>query len=624
MADATPAEYAAKYKQLAGKNLPNNPVDKYRSILGINGGILDALPGVIPSIEFVVEKLDELIRSIVRAVTGAVNGTIHNIEEWALSVPILGDIIALIKKVITGEGDVELPPILQGASDFLHNVDRMLGQLIDVFNGVVVTPINNAIAGVIDWFAGLLGFRKNTSEKVTTIENDVSNQGTIVRGVQGDVSGFKNDLVDKASISDVPNDLPMWQSMNPLEDASFPRIMLNRNTKWVNDRTESSGSGTHTHGIAVRNSPFYAPSLGVMELGFIRVPRSRIYNTVGVVVDNSGSSTASLFLAVYRLLDNGSLSLEQYTGNVAGFVTASKYELRVELGESVIAEGGEYFAVGVLQAGSGTPRPIAGVEMEDISVPVGTYPKKLNALSPGGLSSPPDLITSGQTNFSFNWAPWVCLGESIPVNVLPKLSYSDDFERANSSNLGSNWAQRGDIHVTNGAATTTTKGVSSALWVYPLNYNNMSVRARCGTMTDFDYTLLVARGNNTFTRGIGLGINSVGFALVECVGVNQFDKIVGPIDRTFRTGDLVELQCIDDLFVVLHNGEEIFTWRDAEQRIPIGRSNRFVGMSMSRNVIGISSVELRDWKAQDLGEQHERPWPGNDVYPSRIAYPSEG
>ncbi|MBM4602787.1 hypothetical protein GS575_07175 [Rhodococcus hoagii] len=216
----------------------------------------------------------------------------------------------------------------------------------------------------------------------------------------------------------------------------------------------------------------------------------------------------------------------------------------------------------MLQAGSGTPRPIAGIEMEDVAVPVGTYPPKLNALSPGGLTSPPDTISSGQTNFAYNWAPWVCLGETIPVNVLPKLSYYDDFQRPNSSTLGANWAQRGDIHVTNGAATTTTKGVSSALWVYPLNYNNMSVRATCGTMTDFDYTLLVARGNNTFTRGIGLGINSVGFALVECVGVNQFEKIVGPIDRKFRTGDVVELQCIDDLYIVLHNGDEIYTWRD--------------------------------------------------------------
>ncbi|NKR94339.1 hypothetical protein GS483_19635 [Rhodococcus hoagii] len=624
MAQATPADYAAKYKELAGQNLSDNPVDQYREILGLDKGILDRIPSVLPSIEFVVEKLDELIRSIVRAITGAVNGGLHNLEEWALSVPILGDIVAIIKKVITGEGDIELPPILQGASDFLHNVDRMLGQLIDVFNGLVVTPINDAIAGVIDWFAGLLGFRKNTSETVDKLDNTVTNQGTIVRGVQGDVTKVKNDLVDKASIADVPNDLPMWQSLNPLEDASFPRIMLNRNVKWVNDRTENGGGNTHWHGIAVRTAPFYAPSLGVMELGFIRVPRSRTYNTVGVVVDNSASSTTSLYLAVYRLLDNGVLSLEQYTGDVSGLVTASKYELRIELGESVIAGGGEYFAVGVLQAGSGTPRPIAGIEMEDVAVPVGTYPPKLNALSPGGLTSPPDTISSGQTNFAYNWAPWVCLGETIPVNVLPKLSYSDDFQRPNSSTLGANWAQRGDIHVTNGAATTTTKGVSSALWVYPLNYNNMSVRATCGTMTDFDYTLLVARGNNTFTRGIGLGINSVGFALVECVGVNQFDKIVGPIDRKFRTGDVVELQCIDDLYIVLHNGEEIYTWRDTGNRIPVGRSFRFVGMSMSRNVIGISSVELRDWQGQDLGDPHEEPWPGFDVYPSRLAYPSEG
>ncbi|NKZ71982.1 hypothetical protein GTA09_21385 [Rhodococcus hoagii] len=292
---------------------------------------------MLPSIEFVVEKLDELIRSIVRAITGAVNGGLHNLEEWALSVPILGDIVAIIKKVITGEGDIELPPILQGASDFLHNVDRMLGQLIDVFNG---RPGRDADQrrhrGVIDWFAGLLGFRKNTSETVDKLDNTVTNQGTIVRGVQGDVTKVKNDLVDKASIADVPNDLPMWQSLNPLEDASFPRIMLNRNVKWVQRPNRERWRQHHWHGIAVRTAPFYAPSLGVMELGFIRVPRSRTYNTVGVVVDNSASrppaSTSRLPTARQRRAVARTVHRD-----VSGLVTASKYELRIELGESVIA-----------------------------------------------------------------------------------------------------------------------------------------------------------------------------------------------------------------------------------------------------------------------------------------------
>ncbi|NKS98767.1 hypothetical protein GS498_20280, partial [Rhodococcus hoagii] len=372
----------------------------------LDKGILDRIPSVLPSIEFVVEKLDELIRSIVRAITGAVNGGLHNLEEWALSVPILGDIVAIIKKVITGEGDIELPPILQGASDFLHNVDRMLGQLIDVFNGLVVTPINDAIAGVIDCFAGLLGFRKNTSETVDKLDNTVTNQGTIVRGVQGDVTKVKNDLVDKASIADVPNDLPMWQSLNPLEDASFPRIMLNRNVKWVNDRTENGGGNTHWHGIAVRTAPFYAPSLGVRNSG-----SSASHAAAPTTLSASSSTTARPRppASTSRSTDCSTTACCRSNSTPAtcpawSLPASTSCESSWGRASSPVAAN---FAVGVLQAGSGTPRPIAGIEMEDVAVPVGTYPPKLNALSPGDSPRHP-TPSAAPDELRLQLAPWVC------------------------------------------------------------------------------------------------------------------------------------------------------------------------------------------------------------------------
>lgn len=619
----TPADYAAFYKQLAGKNLSTNPIEKYRSVIGLDRGILDALPSVLPSIEFLVEKLDELLRGIVRAVTGVVGGGLANLEEWVLGIPVLGDILAIIKKVITGEGDIELPPIMQGASNFLRNLERMLGQLIDIFNGVVVTPINNAIAGVVEWFAGLLGFRKNTSEKVTAVENDVNNQGTIVQGVQRDVETISDDLVDKAQIGDLPNNIPMWQTANPLEDPSFPRIMLNKNPKWVNTRTEDGGGGTHWHGVAVRTDPFYQPSKGVMELAFIRIPRNRKYNTVGIIV-GAQTNPCPLYLAVYQMDNSGSLDIIWPSRDISSLINpGNKSEVRIDMDFSQLAEGGQYFAVGVLQAGSGNVRDLAGVEMDSISAPVGVFPPKANAISQGGLTSPPERVTSGQLNFNAStWIPWACLGQKLEEGAKKRLYYRDLFDRPNGP-LGVDWAVRGEISVVNGCATTVTNGQSSALWVQPLNYDDHAVSATIGTSTA-NLSLLTLRGNNIFTRGLCFAFSNAYAALYRCVGVNQYEEIPGTaLGYGLPTGTRIELSAIGNTYVVTLDGTERLAWTDVNNTVPTGPGYRFVGTGMYRGFF-VSSPELREWSARDLPAPSEQAWPGTDVYPSRLSYPSEG
>lgn len=58
---------------------------------------------------------------------------------------------------------------VNGLTGALANIGTVINQLGDVFNGLVVTPINNAVAQVIDWFNGLLGYQSDTTS--ATIAN---------------------------------------------------------------------------------------------------------------------------------------------------------------------------------------------------------------------------------------------------------------------------------------------------------------------------------------------------------------------------------------------------------------------------------------------------------------------
>jgi hypothetical protein len=103
------------------------------------------------------------IQQIAEAITGVVGAGIADLEEFVLSIPIVGDIYEVIKKMVTGIGDITLPDILGDSATFLATLNTIVNQILDIINGVIVTPINTAVGGVMDWFQDLLGFNDGTA-----------------------------------------------------------------------------------------------------------------------------------------------------------------------------------------------------------------------------------------------------------------------------------------------------------------------------------------------------------------------------------------------------------------------------------------------------------------------------
>ena len=171
--------------------------------------------------ELGVQLLFGPLRKLLSTVTGLPESTwpntsslIAGLQDQFGEVPILGDLI----EVITGREDGnlddlgtwinQLKTLLSGGTvsnplptlvDMaLGTVQRMVQQIADILNGLVVTPINSAIQGVKDWFANLLGWQSTTTSNVSAASvaaasvKDTITSGQVVS--QGLIDGLQYQL----------------------------------------------------------------------------------------------------------------------------------------------------------------------------------------------------------------------------------------------------------------------------------------------------------------------------------------------------------------------------------------------------------------------------------------------
>ncbi|NKU21762.1 hypothetical protein GS907_24690 [Rhodococcus hoagii] len=510
---------------------------------------------------------------------------------------------------------------LEWVEDGIETLERILGQIIDIFNGIVVTPINNLIQGVKDWFFGLMGWRDSTDTSVAQNHNNITNATTQIRSLDSDlgvvddkVERVKVDVNDRAKYIDVPNNLPMWQSLNPLEDVTFPRILLDSAPKYVRDRTmdgPNAALGTHYHGLEKSDAPFHTTTKDVLHLGFIRAPRARVYNRVGFIVD-AVTSPCPLYVAVYRVTDAG-LEIEWTSSNISGLIGQNKSEVRLDLTENgeplnISVGGGEYLAVGILQTGSGSVRRLASVAMDPIAVPSAwaIFPSKINGTFV--TSTVPNGLTMQQTSFEFDSVMWMCLGQTIDDGPPDFLRYTDSFDRPNSTSLGRNWTVRtdsgGGIGISGGAAAVSggQDGIRTGLWTYPLNYDDQTVSAEIGSPASSSMSYLLLRANASFTRGVAVQLIKDEIRLLRLTGINQYELIPGTITAvSLRAGDNVELRARGWTYTVLVNGNPVRTWQDSgtTKLTPRGSEYRFVGLGVFR-VLWTNSTVFQSWRASDI------------------------
>ncbi|MGR6521829.1 DUF7257 domain-containing protein [Rhodococcus erythropolis] len=452
-------------------------------------------------------------------------------------------------------------------------------------------------------------------------------------------------LGTKAGIEDIPTDVPLYVSLNPVDDAVFPFSDMQPIPIGVTGSTEiNSGDSGHFHNLIpgeariVMAEPVYTTAINRLDLGYINATRARIYNTVGFTIAEQNQPTkATVRVGIYKMgktasgLADGNLTLIWISPTGANIQTQfglGAQDITIPLGTDIVAAKGDIFAVCIVQTGSAnTQRHLLGMQTARKNAISGVFPSRL-AMTRAGETAPPMTLTPAQLDNTSTWVPWMFMGQSLG---LIKLLFVDLFDRANSSTLGSNWSVYGTgMDIINGVAqckrinrgnlTARVEDRSQGVYSSQLATDTMSVSVKIDAFDrshadteDNPRAQAAVRSNPDMTRFVAVGIR---FGLIEIraySATNPAGVTKNSTTRTWANGDLVELRATDDVgtgktdFTAYVNGSPVLSWTDATDEAnkgPAFRRAAFETASTHRGAIfgyfSVPSVGVNEWKAKDL------------------------
>lgn len=233
----------------------------------------------------------------------------------------------------------------------------------------------------------------------------------IRRAATADLSAIEAKLAGKANYSDIPTNVPLWQNINPNDDAVFPLHALVFHT---NASTSSSGNTSTTES----KTPAFSTSSGEMDFGYIRSVRDREYTQIGFMTAKGGISGAGPFemwLHLYKMdLATGNLSLLWNSGNIKPTVQSAGSGKMIRFAmPQVHADQGDVFACGLVQRANALNPSynIYGIKCPYTEQPAGVYPLGLSSRANVGTTFPSQAtITPAQQVWTDENTPWFVLG----------------------------------------------------------------------------------------------------------------------------------------------------------------------------------------------------------------------
>ena len=435
----------------------------------------------------------------------------------------------------------------------------------------------------------------------------VAQQGTIITTVQSHINTVE---------LTVPSWVQYWSSMNLTEDVTFPRVLLNEIT--YQDIDQSGSLNTRV----IR--PFYTPVKGTMEIGLIRASYTRSYSAVTFAVGSITGTGCPLHVAAVRMLPTGDLSIEWVSDDRSPSMTNSAAEWTVEIPSDLLAQGGDTMGVGIVQFGTGTIRPLAGITMSNIARNSILYPPRSNTRVIGFSSAPSagTVIAAASCDFSATTIPYLGLGQRIAGQDTSPRDYYDSFDR---SVLGPNWANVvPDAWLSMDGSSAAYGGYSywfsesgpmaRAMWAFPLATDTLSVAAEISTGITagfFQDLLFACTGNGTAGAAVSVSKTAVKLQKFSGTGATTTDlvsisrtQVAGEVITVRRSGALVEVT-IGDGSIDPNTGavtDPVFiSYTDTGGNIPSGGTNRNVGVVVRGDpAAGGDNSRWRWFRARDL------------------------
>lgn len=576
------------------------------------------------------------------------NGTMTSVSKYLISMQqgiddlnrdifeIIGDFVDEMIILFTGGTGMDFG--LGALKPFFDNLKNIFGinNLMEaITENPIVRWINNMVAGLLDGLNGITGglfnldalaARLRGTEQKAIIADDIANQA--LDGNNALTPVVQQTVTDVITIS-----APFansYETMVPGQQVSFPQVLLGATVQNMIAGT-AGGSSTLEQVIAIPDSqisdvfinytrqPRYHPPANSMESAYILSNYAVGRSTVTFAVEAVSGTPCPLYVYISRMLPNGDLQIEWISENQSLSMSGGRAEKTLVLPgiEEIPFDIGEYMIVSIHQFGSGSIRPIMGIERSQINRASDLFPpqQKMNFIR-SSLPSVGDKIAKDTQLFSSNWIPWVGIGQRLLTgDPLPRVWY-DDFNRGE---LGNKWSQVGNqpVYLIDGyfqyrSGIFIDAGTARAVYSQPMNYDDQRVTGQAvgnktyGELNTEPAKLIYRSGPNgrTFCSA-DIRENSVTIARM----LNNVPTTLYVNNNVTNVhGDWFKAEVIDNVHSVYKKSQYGTVWVlvaqhvDGARTIDSGENFRYCGASTQR--VGLNtSGGWGNWLAEDAVEQ---------------------
>lgn len=452
----------------------------------------------------------------------------------------------------------------------------VLNQISDIFNGLVVTPINTAVQQIKDWWNNL--WAPQTATVAQTVVNVKNAQSFQISAI---TSGYRN---------------PAWVCRYPVGDVAYPESQNSGLLVYDQAGSPAPPSGAN---IPYRALPAaYVITQNQSRGGYIAISNTVVMDTVGFIVSWNGVALTanSIFMEVFRENSDGSLT-RIYSFDITSSLVAGIQYVERTLSPGLIANAGERYLVRLRNISSTGQIGLQGLDLNPTSVKAAHYTTSAAATNVSSYSA------ADAATYSTGIFAWGLLASKS--GTATDQLYSDDFNR---SALGSLWflqsttANQLGITANTAGYQGTTAGTQRGLYVRPTASDRMWVEGSLYNNT------LVVTGTQ---QGLILNANRDLSQMVALLVNNSSAKIYsGP------SGSLTQRATVSTLlndvpwqfyynpatntYTALKNGQSIgLSWLDSGNLMAHNANTRYGGLQLARDGSGFNSGNIDSWLLQD-------------------------
>lgn len=455
-------------------------------------------------------------------------------------------------------------------------LQQLINQIMDIFNNLVVVPINAAIQGIKDWWDNLWGFRKQTADTQLNLQNF-------------QITALTYNTRNAAHTC-----------RYPIGDVTYPEFI---NAMFpIFGTTGPASTGTaHTHSIDGSSDASAEPGVwsvvpGNARGGYITTTVSTIYDTLGINIRKNSGTLNNVYLEILRERSDGS-AYQVFSEEVSALVTTSTAYLEIPT-NGIIANAGERYLVRIRNSSTvATTIWISGLNQTGSA-----YDYSWLATGADATKTEYTGAESATLRAASSVMPWILLA----ANNLPasSQSHSDDFGRPA---LGALWYLRSNTsnlaRISGGkfSYNGTTDGNQYGIYVRPtsspaqrLDFDLSGVpEAASGA-----YSGGLISCNREMTQMVMLQVNNGGSRIVQGAW-NSLTVMASDSQRGNGKWTIYYDEDLNTYFVAQNGNLTDLFWEDTGNIINHGEDYLYGGLRVSRATFfsspQIDNFTLQDW-----------------------------